>query len=87
MKQLLLTILFITFVLPLTAQSAGEMVTRPPKYEVRAAWVTAVYGLDWPRTRATSPEGIRKQKAELVEILDRLKDANFNTVLPDANAR
>ena len=45
MKQLLLTILFITFVLPLTAQSAGEMVTRPPKYEVRAAWVTAVYGL------------------------------------------
>ena len=38
MKQLLLTILFFTFVLPLTAQSAGEMVTRPPKYEVRAAW-------------------------------------------------
>ena len=42
MKQLLLTILFITFVLPLTAQSAGEMVTRPPKYEVRAAWVTSM---------------------------------------------
>lgn len=87
MKQLLLTILFITFVLPLTAQSAGEMVTRPPKYEVRAAWVTAVYGLDWPRTRATSPEGIRKQKAELVEILDRLKDANFNTVLFQTRTR
>ena len=48
MKQLLLTILFITFVLPLTAQSAGEMVTRPPKYEVRAPWVTAVYGLTGP---------------------------------------
>ena len=44
MKQLLLTILFITFVLPLTAQSAGEMVTRPPKYEVRAAWVTVWTG-------------------------------------------
>ena len=87
MKQLLLTILFITFVLPLTAQSAGEMVTRPPKYEVRAAWVTAVYGLDWPCTRATSPEGIRKQKAELVEILDRLKDANFNTVLFQTRTR
>ena len=87
MKQLLLTILFFTFVLPLTAQSAGEMVTRPLKYEVRAAWVTAVYGLDWPRTRATSPEGIRKQKAELVEILDRLKDANFNTVLFQTRTR
>ena len=33
-----------------------------PKHEVRAAWVTAVYGLDWPRTRATTPQTIRKQK-------------------------
>ena len=62
MKQLLLTILFITFVLPLTAQSAGEMVTRPPKYEVRAAWLTAVYGLDWPRTRATSPKASENKR-------------------------
>ena len=23
-----------------------------PKYEVRAAWITAVYGLDWPRTKS-----------------------------------
>ena len=36
-----------------------------PKHEVRAAWVTAVYGLDWPRTRATTPQTIRKQKEEL----------------------
>ena len=41
----------------------GSM-AQPPKYEVRAAWVTAVYGLDWPRTRATTQEGIKKQKAE-----------------------
>ena len=73
MKQLLLTILFSILILPLAAQSIGETTNRPPKYEVRAAWVTAVYGLDWPRTRATTPEGIRKQKAELVEILDRLR--------------
>ena len=52
-----------------------------PKYEVRAAWVTAVYGLDWPRTRATTPQTIRKQKEELIDILDKLKAANFNTVL------
>ena len=44
-----------------------------PKYEVRAAWVTAVYGLDWPRTRATTPQTIRKQKEELIDILDKLK--------------
>lgn len=63
MKQLLLTILFITFVLPLTAQSAGEMVTRPPKYEVRAAWVTAVYGLGLAPYPCHQSRGIRKQKA------------------------
>ena len=64
---------------PLYAQS--------PKHEVRAAWITAVYGLDWPSTRATTPAGIRKQKAELIEILDKLKEANFNTVLFQTRTR
>ena len=64
---------------PLSAQ--------PPKHEVRAAWVTAVYGLDWPSTRATTPANIRKQKAELIEILDKLKAANFNTVLFQTRTR
>ena len=58
-----------------------------PKYEVRAAWVTAVYGLDWPKTRATTPAGIRKQQAELVAMLDKLKAANFNTILFQARTR
>lgn len=65
--------------LPLAAQL--------PKHEVRAAWITAVYGLDWPRTRATSPERMRKQQDELVEILDKLKAANFNTVLFQTRTR
>ena len=30
-------------------------VAAQPKHEVRAAWLTALYGLDWPRTRALSP--------------------------------
>ena len=58
-----------------------------PKYEVRAAWITAVYGLDWPRTKATTPASIQKQKEELVETLDKLKEANFNTVLFQARTR
>ena len=58
-----------------------------PKYEVRAAWLTTAYGLDWPRTRATSPEKMRKQKADLLIILDKLKAANFNTVLFQARSR
>ena len=58
-----------------------------PKHEVRAAWITAVYGLDWPRTKATTPASTQKQKDELVEILDKLKEANFNTVLFQARTR
>lgn len=79
MKRLLFVLLYIILLLPLAAQL--------PKYEVRAAWVTSVYGLDWPRTRATSPESIRKQQAELIEILDKLKAANFNTVLFQTRTR
>lgn len=61
--------------------------TAQPKQEVRAAWVTAVYGLDWPRTKATTPQSIRRQKEELTDILDKLKDANFNTVLFQTRTR
>ncbi len=58
-----------------------------PKCEVRAAWVTVVYGLDWPRTKATSPATIHKQQEELIDILDKLKEANFNTVLFQTRTR
>lgn len=58
-----------------------------PKREVRAAWITAVYGLDWPKTKANSSAGIKKQKAELIEILDKLKEAHFNTVLFQTRTR
>ncbi|WP_291530410.1 glycoside hydrolase family 10 protein [Bacteroides sp. UBA939] len=87
MKQLFLILLFTTFLLPLAAQSAGEPTAHLPKHEVRAAWLTTLYGLDWPRSQATTREGVRKQKAELIEILDRLKAANFNTVLFQARTR
>ena len=46
-----------------------------------------MYGLDWPRTRAVSPQSIRKQKEELVDILDKLKAANLNTVLFQTRTR
>ncbi|WP_321335393.1 family 10 glycosylhydrolase [uncultured Bacteroides sp.] len=58
-----------------------------PKFEVRAAWVTVAYGLDWPQTKATNTAGIRRQQSELIAILDQLKAANFNTVLFQARTR
>lgn len=78
--HLLILFFFIGFVSTLRAQEW-------PKREVRAAWVTCVYGLDWPRTRAVTPQSILKQKQELIEILDQLKEANFNTVLFQARTR
>ena len=64
MCRTILILSLLLLILPVKAQ---------PKYEVRAAWITAVYGLDWPRTRATTPQTIRKQKEELVDILDKLQ--------------
>ena len=59
-RSFLLTIAcLLATLLPLSAQT-------PPKHEVRAAWITAVYGLDWPRAKATSAADIRKQQEELV---------------------
>ena len=63
------TIFILSLLLPFLS------IVAQPKHEVRAAWVTAVYGLDWPRTRATTPQTIRKQKEELIDILDKLKAA------------
>ncbi|MBQ6746716.1 MAG: family 10 glycosylhydrolase [Bacteroidaceae bacterium] len=81
MKAKALIILFLLCSLLSMAQAPT------PKHEVRAAWITAVYGLDWPKTKATNADGIRRQKAELLDILDKLKMANFNTVLFQTRTR
>ena len=51
------------------------------KYEIRATWLTTLGGMDWPKTKAQSSDAIERQKKELCDILDRLKEANFNTIL------
>lgn len=58
-----------------------------PKYEIRATWLTTLGGMDWPRHKATSAEGIRRQQQELCNILDRLKESNFNTVMMQTRLR
>lgn len=65
-------LLLLCFILPVKSQ---------PKHEIRATWLTTLGGMDWPRQKATNAEGIRKQQQELCDILDRLKEAHFNTVL------
>lgn len=57
--------------------------SQAPAVEVRAAWLTTNWGLDWP-TKGTSVES---QKAELCKILDELQGQNFNTILFQARAQ
>lgn len=59
----------------------------PPKREIRAAWLTTVYGLDWPRHPATTEAGRVAQQAELCTLLDRLQEANFNLVFLQVRQR
>lgn len=58
-----------------------------PKREVRAVWLTTAYGLDWPSARATTYQSMRRQHAELCRMLDKLKEANFNTILFQVRVR
>lgn len=58
-----------------------------PKYEIRATWLTTLGGMDWPTTKANGKEGIRRQKQELIDILDQLQAAHFNTVLFQVRVR
>lgn len=51
-----------------------------PKQEIRAVWLTTVYGLDWPHKPATTEAGRKAQQQQVCDILDRLQDANFNMV-------
>jgi uncharacterized lipoprotein YddW (UPF0748 family) len=53
-----------------------------PKHEIRAVWITTISGLDWPRSHHAAT-----QQRELTDILDKLQQANINTVLIQARVR
>jgi len=57
-------------------------VSSPPKREVRAVWLTTVLGLDWPKSTNTE-----EQQRSLVEIVDRLSRARFNTIYFQVRSR
>lgn len=51
--------------------------SQQPKYEMRGAWVTTVYNLDWPLSRYDSP-GV--QRAEMANLFNELKSTGINAV-------
>ena len=58
-----------------------------PKQEIRAVWLTTIYGLDWPNRIAFNEYEETRQKQELCDILNLLKEANFNMVFVQARLR
>lgn len=50
------------------------------KREMRSAWLTTVYNIDWPETKGTGDAVVTAQKAQMSEYLDAAKNANLNTV-------
>lgn len=54
-----------------------------PNREFRANWVATVSNIDWPKTKITTAGNliqINAQKAELINILDKMQSANLNAV-------
>lgn len=80
----LLTLLSV-LVLPLRAQFSTAVT--PPRYEIRAVWLTTLQNLDWPTRPATTPAGEAEQRQELCDMLDKLKAAGINTVIMQARIR
>jgi uncharacterized lipoprotein YddW (UPF0748 family) len=58
-----------------------------PKCEIRGAWITTAYRLDWPTTLAKDSISAGKQKQELLKLLDKLQFLNFNTVFLQVRMR
>ncbi len=58
-----------------------------PKREIRAVWLTTLFGLDWPKTHATNHGSMLRQQRELCNILDSLQAAGINTVLLQTRIR
>lgn len=60
---------------------------RKVKYEVRAAWLTTLGGLDWPHSYSNGGYGSETQKKDLRDILDRYVESGINTVLFQTRVR
>ena len=89
MKRAILFLLIAVF-------STASLFAEPPKREVRAVWLTTAWALDWPRVRVPAPqlaadgvtilneaaraEARAEQKRSLLEIVERMYAANFNTI-------
>ena len=88
-RFLLASLLLLQITVCTKAQDFGLFTqsTPCPKRELRAVWLTTLFGLDWPKTRATDTSSRQQQQRELCQILDQLKAANINTIFLQTRIR
>ena len=91
MRNIFLLFLLVLFILP-TISISGAPATHSPasnniRYEVRAAWLTTLMGLDWPAKPATTEAQAELQRRDLCRQLDQLKAAGINMVLFQSRIR
>lgn len=65
------------FLSSIWALSASFSNAQQPKYEMRGAWVTTVYNLDWPLQRGLPPS---VQQADLENLFDELARSGINAI-------
>lgn len=84
-----LLVLWLTGVSCASAQGVFDdwLRQRSPKCEVRAAWLTTLFGLDWPSVKSTNVQTMARQQQELCAILDTLQQAGINTILFQTRTR
>ena len=58
-----------------------------PKREIRAVWISTLFGMDWPAQPAHNEAGRLAQQKDLCNKLDMLKEANFNMVFLQVRLR
>jgi len=75
MKRLLFTTVLSIFL-------SGFTNAQSPKREMRAAWLTTCWGIDWPKTADAG-----SQQAEMINILDAFANANMNAVFFQVRGR
>ncbi|GHT71441.1 hypothetical protein FACS1894155_10050 [Bacteroidia bacterium] len=78
MKQVLFFIIFVLIHSGLAAH---------PKHEIRAVWLATNHALDWPDSPVRNQSDIVRQQQSLCQILDELKEANFNVVFLQTRIR
>lgn len=66
---------------------AFNLCAEVPKTEIRAVWLTTIYGLDWPKRPAATEIEYKRQQRELCVLLDSLHQANFNMILLQVRLR